>query len=191
MPYPKPHDYLESAVRWFGRQAKDLDATTHKVLARAAQRQAVSEDPNRRLDAQTTLGERLADKVAAFGGSWVFISLFGAVLLAWVIINTELLGKTAFDPYPYIFLNLMLSMLAAIQAPIIMMSQNRQATKDRQMSAYDYEINLKSEVEIMALHEKMDALRSDQIMKIIAQQQAQIDLLTRLVDTRWNATPDA
>lgn len=184
MPYPNHHDYLESAARWFGRQAKDLDATTRKVLSRAAQRQTVSEDPNRRLEAQTTFGEQLADKVAAFGGSWVFISLFGAVLFAWVVINTELLGKTAFDPYPYIFLNLMLSMLAAIQAPIIMMSQNRQSTKDRQMSAYDYEINLKAEVEIMALHEKVDALRSDQMMKIIAQQQTQIDLLTRLVETR-------
>ena len=97
------------------------------------------------------------------------------------MLNTEILGKTAFDPYPYIFLNLLLSMLAAIQAPIIMMSQSRLAMKDRQMATHDYEVNLKAEIEIMALHEKMDALRSDQLVTVIAQQQTQIDLLTRLL----------
>lgn len=99
-----------------------------------------------------------------------------------MVLNTEILGKTAFDPYPYIFLNLVLSMLAAIQAPIIMMSQNRQAVKDRQMAAHDYEVNLKAEIEIMTLHEKMDALRAEQLVTIIAQQQMQIELLRTLID---------
>ena len=184
MKHSQPINYLESALRWFGRQPQDLDTAMRGVLARADRRQTVTEDPIQRLNAQTTFGERLADQVAAFGGSWRFIILFGIVLVVWTVANTEILGKSAFDPYPYIFLNLMLSMLAALQAPVIMMSQSRLATKDRQMAGYDYEVNLKAEVEIMALHEKMDSLRTEQVMTIIAQQQTQIELLTRLIGTR-------
>lgn len=95
--------------------------------------------------------------------------------------NTAVLGNTAFDPYPYIFLNLVLSMVAALQAPVIMMSQNRQSATDRQMAAHDYEVNLKAEIEIMALHEKMDSLRSEQLVAMLAKQQEQIDLLTQLL----------
>lgn len=175
--------YLDSAARWFGRNTKDLDATVRRVLDSADRRQTVTEDPLRKLDAQTTFGERMADRVAKFGGSWPFISIFGLFLLGWAVLNTELLGKTAFDPYPYIFLNLMLSMLAAIQAPIIMMSQSRVAAKDRQMAAYDYEVNLKAEVEIMALHDKLDALRSEHLLTLITQQQTQIEMLTRLLES--------
>lgn len=182
MTQPKPLDYLESAARWFGRGTDDLGSAERKALAHAARRQALTEDPNRKLDEQATFGGRLADRVAEFGGSWPFISIFGLFLAGWVVLNTEILGKTAFDPYPYIFLNLVLSMLAAIQAPIIMMSQNRQAVKDRQMAAHDYEVNLKAEIEIMTLHEKMDALRAEQLVTIIAQQQMQIELLRTLID---------
>jgi uncharacterized membrane protein len=178
----KPLNYLEAAARWFGRRTDDLDSATRKALDRAARRQTLTEDPNRKLDEQATLGERMADRVAQFGGSWTFISIFGLFLLGWAVLNTEILGKTAFDPYPYIFLNLMLSMLAAIQAPIIMMSQSRLAVKDRQMAAHDYEVNLKAEIEIMALHEKMDAMRSEHLMTIVAQQQTQIELMTRLLE---------
>ncbi len=177
-------DYASSATRWFGRRSDDIDHALNRVLKRAADREAMTEDPNRKLDEQATFGGRLADRVASFGGSWMFISLFGVALAGWVLLNTEILGKTAFDPYPYIFLNLMLSMLAAIQAPIILMSQNRQAVKDRQMAAYDYEINLKAEVEIMALHEKMDMLRSEQLATLIEQQQRHFDLLTQMIETR-------
>lgn len=177
-------DFLAAASRWLGRQGHDLDAVTRRVIARAAQRKVDIDDPNRRLDAQASFGERLADQVADFGGSWRFIILFALGLAVWVVLNSEILGKTAFDPYPYIFLNLMLSMLAAIQAPVIMMSQNRQAAKDRQMASYDYEINLKAELEIMSLHEKMDGIRSEQLMEILARQQAQIDLLQQLVSER-------
>ena len=123
----------------------------------------------------------MADAVARFGGSWTFILIFTAILLAWTLLNSEVLGKTAFDPFPYIFLNLMLSMVAALQAPVIMMSQNRQSTKDRQMAAHDYEINLKAEIEILALHEKVDSMRQDQMMKLLTQQQAQIDMLQRVL----------
>jgi uncharacterized membrane protein len=191
MHHPQPLDYAGSALRWFGHRANGIDAATHRVLARAANRQTVTEDPSHRLDAQATFGDRLADQVAAFGGSWRFIILFGVVLAGWVLVNTGILGKTAFDPYPYIFLNLMLSMVAALQAPVIMMSQNRQSAKDRQMAAYDYEVNLKAEVEILALHEKMDALRSEQMMTVIAQQQTQIELLTQLVAGRKKGLDDA
>lgn len=105
-----------------------------------------------------TVGERLADRVAEFGGSWTFILLFLAFLLSWAFINSELLARQAFDPYPYIFLNLMLSMLAAIQAPIILMSQNRQAARDRMTMIRDFEVNLKAEAAIDGLHKRLDHL---------------------------------
>lgn len=109
-------------------------------------------------DEQRTLGERLSDRVAAVGGSWTFIMLFGAVLVMWMILNSQMLTRMrlVFDPYPYIFLNILLSTLAAIQAPVIMMSQNRQADKDRLAAAHDYEVNLEAELEILQLHEKND-----------------------------------
>lgn len=159
-------------------------ADGHPPGSRSTGRPSVR-DPHPHLDAveHSSLGERLADRVARFGGSWTFILLFAATLLAWTLLNTGLLGLGAFDPYPFIFLNLLLSMLAAMQAPIIMMSQNRQAAKDRQMAAYDYQVNLRAETEIVALHDKLDALRADQIMTLLAQQQAQITLLTRLLET--------
>ena len=105
-----------------------------------------------------TFGERIADKVASFGGSWTFIFMFGAVLLIWVTINSVLLLRRPFDPYPFILLNLFLSMLAAIQAPVIMMSQNRQAAKDRLKTDLDYQIDLKAELEIAELHKRLDAI---------------------------------
>ena len=157
----------------------ELEPATREIVQRAIDRRVTSTDPGKLLD-QTTFGEALADRVAAFGGSWTFILVFVAVLIGWVALNTGALGAHAFDPYPYIFLNLMLSMVAALQAPVIMMSQNRQAAKDRQMAGYDYAVNLKAELEIMALHEKMDAMRSEQIMRLLEQQQTQIDLLLRL-----------
>jgi len=181
MPRIPPLDYVKSASRWFGREATTFGDIERRALERATRREALTEDPNRKLAEQASFGDRLADQVASFGGSWPFIILFGAFLLIWTVLNTELLGKTAFDPYPYIFLNLILSMLAAIQAPVIMMSQNRQSTKDRQMAEHDYEINLKSEIEIMALHEKLDTLRSEQLVEMLAKQQQQITLLSELL----------
>jgi len=175
-------DFMNSARRLFGASdSKTLDAAQRKALDFASRRSALTEDPVVKLALKASFGERLADAVARFGGSWTFILIFIAILLAWTLLNTEILGRTAFDPFPYIFLNLMLSMVAALQAPVIMMSQNRQSSKDRQMAAHDYEINLKAEIEILALHEKIDALRQDQLVTLLAQQQAQIDLLQRLL----------
>jgi uncharacterized membrane protein len=121
--------------------------TLDRLLTRLNERQG--DRPDATLG--PTLGERLADRVAEFGGSWSFISLFAAVLVGWALLNTDVLGASAFDPYPYVFLNLLLSMLAAIQAPVIMMSQNRQAARDRIAAARDYETNLRAERKIDAL----------------------------------------
>ena len=131
-----------------------------------------------------TPGQRLADRVASFGGSWPFIILFMAVMVAWIIMNAFILAEwnQTFDPYPFILLNLVLSMLAAIQAPVIMMSQNRHSEKDRIDAAHDYEVNLKAELEIMSLHQKLDMLRQEQWSELLAVQQDQIGILTQLME---------
>ncbi len=124
-----------------------------------------------------TVGQRMADKVASFGGSWTFISSFGFFLFVWIVINATLLMNKGFDPYPYILLNLILSCIAALQAPIIMMSQNRQEEKDRERSKMDYMINLKSELEIRTLHEKIDHLIIHQQRDLFEIQQVQIEMM--------------
>jgi uncharacterized membrane protein len=121
-------------------------------------RTRVSRNLNVEEEERLTTGQRVADKVATFGGSWTFIVIFGAVMLVWVVLNTSALFARHFDPYPFILLNLFLSMIAAIQAPVIMMSQNRQAAKDRLKGDLDYEINLKAELEVAQLHRKVDNL---------------------------------
>lgn len=179
MPSSRP-DVSHAARRWLGKSAADLDASEALVLSRAADRAPIARDVNETYDSSLTLGQRLADKVASFGGSWIFIIAFGVALACWTSLNL-LLARVAFDPYPFIFLNLLLSMLAALQAPVIMMSQNRQAVKDRLDAAHDYEVNLKAEIEIMALHDKLDQMREQQLEAMIAKQQEQIDLMTRLL----------
>ena len=119
-------------------------------------RTQVSRNPNVEEEERLTFGERIADKVAAFGGSWTFIITFGIILAVWVVLNTSMLFSRHFDPYPYILLNLFLSMIAAVQAPVIMMSQNRQSSKDRLKSDLDYKVNLKAEMEVAHLHRKVD-----------------------------------
>ena len=161
-----------------------LPERDQKVLARIARRAHISRDLEQDFAAGLTFGERLSDRGAEIGGSWGFILGFGGLLAAWALLNSVILTTQAFDPFPYIFLNLVLSMVAAIQAPIIMMSQNRQAAKDRLAAAHDYEVNLKAEIEIMALHEKLDALRTDRIEALIAQQQEQNRMLTQLLDRK-------
>ena len=164
----------------------NLTKREQEMIRRIIQRSHVARNTNKEFDEQLTFGQRLADRVASFGGSWTFISIFGAVLLFWVILNSLVLARynKAFDPYPYILLNLFLSMLASIQAPIIMMSQNRQAAKDRLDAAHDYEINLKAELEIASLHAKMDELRDKQWSDLVAMQQEQIELLMKLVEEK-------
>jgi uncharacterized membrane protein len=129
-------------------------------------------------------GERLADKIATFGGSWIFIISFFVLLSAWMLLNSLILVNRAFDPFPYILLNLILSCMAAIQAPIIMMSQNRQEQKDRIRAEHDYKINLKAELEIKLLSEKMDHLLVHQNKKLLEIQDVQIDYLEDLLRQR-------
>jgi uncharacterized membrane protein len=142
-------------------------------------------DPAMRKD-KRTFGARLADNVAAVGGSWGFIIAFGLILAAWMGWN-ELSGKhLSFDPYPFIFLNLMLSMVAAIQAPVIMMSQNRAAARDREAAEHDYVVNLRAELEIMHLHDKMDALREKQMIELLKRQNEAIKLLRGQIEKLSN-----
>ena len=145
---------------------EEIPRPERQVIERVAKRLAVSRNINIEHDKSYTFGERLADRVASFGGSWTFLILFSAAIIGWVVVNSVMLAS-GFDPYPYILLNLFLSMLAAIQAPIIMMSQNRQAAKDRLSAAHDYEVNLKAEIEIMALHEKLDEIRTKDIAELL------------------------
>jgi uncharacterized membrane protein len=146
-----------------------------------------SEDPSSappalRMDDERTFWQRLADRVAAVGGSWTFIAWFGIILFGWIGGNLVLtLAHAAFDPYPFIFLNLMLSMLAAIQAPVIMMSQNRQSAKDRAAAEHDYVVNMRAELEIMHLHDKLDALRDREVVELIRVQGETLDLLRKQV----------
>ncbi len=147
--------------------AGSLPDRDRRVIARVARRVHTARNVNQVFEQNLTFGQRLADKVAAVGGSWGFIVGFALFLGGWAILNAVVLVENAFDPYPFIFLNLLLSMLAAVQAPVIMMSQNRQAAKDRLEAALDYEVNLKSEAEIGALHEKVDRLHA-QIAQLIA-----------------------
>ena len=152
-----------------------LNQLERDIVDRLLRRQAVARDANLAFEERLTVGQRLADRVAAFGGSWPFIALFGVVMGLWILFNT--VRRPGFDPYPFILLNLVLSCLAALQAPVIMMSQNRQTAKDRLVSQHDYEVNLKAEMEIMALHLKIDQLREGDWTTLIELQQRQLALL--------------
>ena len=158
---------LEGAIRRLGKLEA---AALARFLKRGPQR-----DPNVVFEERMTFGQRVADKVAQFGGSWTFIGSFLLVMLIWMIINTEL--QKPFDPYPFILLNLCLSCLAALQAPVIMMSQNRQSVKDRLMATHDYEVNLRAELEIQTLHTRFDELRERDWAALVAMQQRQIEML--------------
>lgn len=154
-----PFDYVLLAETLLAAPLAELAERERAVVDKALHRLAVTRPIYRVEDARLTVGQRLADDVARIGGSWAFIGGFALFLAAWTLWNLTGGGRT-FDPYPFIFLNLLLSMLAAVQAPIIMMSQNRQAARDRLQAEHDFEINLKAELEIMALHAKIDRLRA-------------------------------
>jgi uncharacterized membrane protein len=143
----------------------------------------VAQDVNVVVAERQTFGERLADRVAQLGGSWAFIMVFTGMLLAWVVVNTVVLARVGggFDPYPYIFLNLILSMVAALQAPVILMSQNRQAARDRLAASLDYEINLKAEVEIMSLHDKLDRIRLEHLEGLLSAQAQMVEETNQLL----------
>ena len=157
---------------------KTLGQTERRIVGSFVRRHAVARDPNEVFDEQQTFGQRVADRVAAFGGSWTFIFLFLATMAFWMLVNEE--RRAPFDPFPFILLNLVLSCVAALQAPVIMMSQNRQAAKDRVDASHDYEVNLKAEMEVMALHGKMDELREQQWSSLIAIQEEQLAALREI-----------
>lgn len=157
----RPFD--DAAQILFGKPADQLDETEREVLLHSREGRILSEDRNVAYQSKQSFGERFADAIARVGGSWAFIIGFLVFLVVWTLANTILLTKDAFDPYPFIFLNLVLSMIAALQAPIIMMSQNRQAARDRFEASKDYEVNLKAEIELMALHHKIDTHFIDEI----------------------------
>jgi uncharacterized membrane protein len=162
----------------------ELSALDHEVIESLQEHEILSENLGKELDKDLSFGERLSDRIASFGGSWTFIILFGAVLTVWIIANTILLATRAFDPYPFILMNLILSCLAAIQAPIIMMSQNRAEARDRARAENDYKVNLKAELEIRHLHEKIDHLLRNQYNRLFEIQQIQIELLEELAQKR-------
>jgi uncharacterized membrane protein len=143
-----------------GSVYSELEKSEKKVIDSIAVEEAIAENINELFHEQLTFGQRLADKISTFGGSWSFIIIFFVVLISWIMINSIVLAspKEAFDPYPYILLNLALSSLAALQAPIIMMSQNRQAAKDRMDITENYKVSLKTDLEIIRLHQKIDDL---------------------------------
>jgi len=170
----------DQVIHYLGKPLESLTEREMRIFQGLVERQTIARNVNRVFDDKLTFGQRLADKVAEFGGSWAFIIVFAALLAIWVSIN--LLAAThAIDPYPFIFLNLILSMIAALQAPIIMMSQNRQTSRDRLDAGHDYEVNLKAEIEIMALHDKLDQMRSTELRSLIEKQQQQIELLTKFM----------
>ena len=174
----------EIAEKIFSSEYEKLTKQEKHVADHITKRTPISTNIVQDYTEQMTLGQKMADKVASFGGSWIFISIFACVMVIWIILNSFILIKlnSSFDPYPYILLNLVLSMLAAIQAPIILMSQNRQAYKDRLSAEHDYEVNLKAELEIIGLHEKIDSLKQEQWKELISIQQEQLKLLSQLTE---------
>lgn len=168
--------YLESIME---EEIGELDKVEKEVINAIEKHEIISENIDGSQDESMSTGQRLADRVASFGGSWSFIIMFGLIILFWILINSDLLSN-GFDRYPYILLNLILSCLAALQAPVIMMSQNRKELKDRSRSEHDYKVNLKAELEIRLLHEKIDHLMIFQTQRIMELQQIQLDYLEEL-----------
>jgi uncharacterized membrane protein len=170
-------DYVKEVLE---EEIGELSALDQEVIESLHQHEILSSDLSKQFEKKLTFGERLSDHIAEFGGSWKFLITFGAVLLIWIAINGVLLVTHAFDPYPFILLNLILSCLAAVQAPIIMMSQNRAEARDRLRAENDYKVNLKAELEIRHLHEKIDHLLRRQYNRLFEIQQIQIELLEEI-----------
>jgi uncharacterized membrane protein len=158
----------------------ELSSLEQAVVTSLARNDMLASDTDAEFEQKLTLGERVADRIADFGGSWPFLFMFGGFILLWMIVNSVLLFVRPFDPYPYILLNLCLSCLAAVQAPVIMMSQNRQEARDRLQSQNDYRVNLKAEMEIRHLHEKLDHLILHQWERLLEIQEIQVELMNDL-----------
>jgi uncharacterized membrane protein len=170
-------DYVKDVLE---EEIGELSALDQEVVESLEQHELLSADIGKQFERKLTFGEQLSDQIAEFGGSWKFLISFGAVLLLWIVVNGVVLTTHAFDPYPFILLNLVLSCLAAVQAPIIMMSQNRAEARDRLRAENDYKVNLKAELEIRHLHEKLDHLLRRQYNRLFEIQQIQIELLQEI-----------
>jgi len=170
-------EYVESVLQ---SERGELSTLEQEVLASLRDHETLSTNVDAESDKARTFGERLADRIASFGGSWSFLILFGLFLAIWILANSLVLYWRPVDPYPFILLNLVLSCLAAVQAPVIMMSQNRQEARDRLRAEHDYQVNLKAELEIRHLHEKLDHLLSHQWERLAEIQQVQLQLLSEL-----------
>jgi len=169
--------YIQSLLE---TEKGELTSLEQEVLDSMARQETLSSNIDAQFERELTFGERLADRIADVGGSWTFILGFGGFLLVWIVVNSAVLLLRPFDPYPFILLNLVLSCLAAIQAPVIMMSQNRQEAKDRLRSENDYRVNLKAELEIRHLHEKIDHLLTRQWERLVEIQQVQLELMSEI-----------
>jgi uncharacterized membrane protein len=179
-------NYVEEVLR---KQKGEFSTLEHKVFKSLKEQETIAKNVNVEFDEQLTFGERMADKLADLGGSWRFIIIFFAFLVLWIIMNSIILIGKNFDPYPFILLNLILSCLAAIQAPVIMMSQNRQEAKDRLRARNDYIVNLKAELEIKNLNEKMDNLLVYQWQRLIEIQKIQMEILSELSEKSKGRNP--
>jgi uncharacterized membrane protein len=173
----------EHVQRMLEKEKGEMTHLEREVLKSIKNAQILSRNVEKDIQERYTFGQRIADRVAEFGGSWGFIIAFFIFFMAWILINVAVLVQKPFDPYPFILLNLILSCLAAIQAPVIMMSQNRKEAKDRTRSENDYQVNLKAELEIKQLHEKLDHIIIHHNGRILEIQQIQIDLLDEIIDT--------
>jgi uncharacterized membrane protein len=171
------HLYVESLLEEEKGELTELDK---EVIEGLRKHEILSANPDIDFEKNLTLGQRLADNIADFGGSWKFIIIFGVFIFSWMAINVVAVFAKPFDPFPFILLNLVLSTLAAIQAPVIMMSQNRQEERDRQRAIYDYKVNLKAELEIRQLHQKVDHLLSKQWERLVEIQEIQMELINEL-----------
>lgn len=175
------NNYRERYVaNYLEKELGELNVLDRKVIKSLSDKSLVSDQESEKIE-DFTFGQRVADRVAAFGGSWTFIISFGVFLTLWILVNVMVLTQKAFDPYPFILLNLILSCIAAMQAPVIMMSQNRQEEKDRERAKKDYMINLKAELEIKALHEKIDHLILHQQQQLLEIQQDQIGMMNDIL----------
>ena len=175
------YNYVRSLIETERGELSDLEK---EVVDSLASHEILSLHVDQEYDSTLTFGQRLSDRIASFGGSWKFIIIFFCILVLWTSVNTLILAFKPFDPYPFILLNLILSCLAAIQAPIIMMSQNRQEAKDRLRASHDYQVNLKAELEIRQLHQKLDHLLSRQWERLVEIQEVQIELLNEMQGPR-------
>jgi uncharacterized membrane protein len=175
------HSLLES-------ERGELSKLEKQVLDSLQKHELISSNVDNEFERDWTFGERLADRIAGFGGSWVFLIIFALFMVFWIAMNSTVLFWRPVDPYPFILLNLLLSCLAAIQAPVIMMSQNRQEAKDRLHAEHDYQVNLKAELEIRQVHEKLDHLLSKQWERLVEIQEIQIEQLSEINELKQRPT---